>query len=298
VNMARWERLPTPAIPPAGFGWKKSATANPEFMHCGDRLLLYYRGTGVASGDTEERDQIGAAEVVMIAHRGIVVDDLASEPCIPSGGAEAFDADVLDPRVVAFKDEVLLYYSALGEEGDCVGLAVSNDGISFEKCGLVMKGRAPVAVVRNGKVFLLSQERAGDGYCFKISVSDDGRSFTAVQAEPVFEAAPGSWDGMSVVTAKLAEDGEFVYMIYGGSADTVDEPAYFGIARSKDLVHWERHPGNPIFGAGARGARDGGCIWFPTITETEDSFVMLYEGSRGTPRWDLDCSICMASVRK
>jgi hypothetical protein len=112
----------------------------------------------------------------------------------------------------------------------------------------------------------------------------------------VITGEAGSWDARSVVTAALFQEGDWTYMIYGGSADSVDEPAYFGLARSDNLIRWERHPGNPIFGAGARGTPDGGCIWFPTMVETQDAFFMLYEGSRGTPRWDLDCSICMSWI--
>jgi predicted GH43/DUF377 family glycosyl hydrolase len=298
ANCARWQRLSSPAIAPSGSGWKKTWTANPQLMQFGDQSLLYYRGTGPVEGDPEERDQIGAAEVVQIGRRGIVIDDVADGPVIPSGGSSAFDADVLDPSAIAFKDEVLLYYSALGAQGDSIGLASSRDGITFTKQGCVMAGRAPAAILRSGKVWMLSQEMIGDGYGLKLFVSSDGRTFQSACGQPVFVPEKGSWDGLSVVTARLFENGEFVYMLYAGSADTVDEPAYFGLARSRDLVTWERHPGNPIFGAGARGAPDGGCIWFPALTETADSFVMLYEGSRGTPSWDLDCAICIAFVPK
>jgi hypothetical protein len=294
-NQARWERLPNSAIPPSGVGWKKTSTANPAFTQFGDRLILYYRGTGPVDGDQDERDQVGAGEVVMIAHRGIVIDDLQDGPVIKSGGPEAFDADILDPSAIAYKDEILLYYSALGSEGDSIGLASSSDGIQFTKNGRIMAGRAPTAVVRDDKVHLLSQEMVGKGYGLKLFISNNGRQFEPALRKPVFGPELGAWDGLSLVTGRLFDDGEYVYMLYGGSADTVDEPTQFGLARSKDLITWERHPGNPIFAGGAPGAPDDTCIWFPALTETAGSFVMLYEGGQRTAS-SLHCSICMASI--
>jgi hypothetical protein len=87
-------------------------------------------------------------------------------------------------------------------------------------------------------------------------------------------------------------------MVYGGSADFVDEPEYFGLARSRDLLNWERHPGNPIFSAGAHATADGGAIGFPAIIDVGTYAVMLYEGSRGRSSWDFQLSICMAWLAK
>jgi beta-xylosidase len=87
-------------------------------------------------------------------------------------------------------------------------------------------------------------------------------------------------------------------MICGGSPDLNDQPDYFGIAKSKDLITWEKHPGNPIFGIGAKGEEDGGAIWFPALIEIKTHYVMLYEGSRGRYAWDLSSQICMSSIKK
>src|SRR5215210_2102050 len=87
-NLARWTRLGA-VIRPSGDGWKQTWTANPALLQLGDRLLLYYRGTGKAPGESEERDQIGVAEVVQIGARGIVVDEISNAPCIATGGGGA-----------------------------------------------------------------------------------------------------------------------------------------------------------------------------------------------------------------
>lgn len=158
-------------------------------------------------------------------------------------------------------------------------------------------GRAPCAAVLDGNLHVITQDllpKAGYGL-FLNHLREN--ALVRTQSEPIFSPGAGEWDGLSIVTARISslEGGGFL-MLYGGSADSVDEPAYFGLARSADLRTWERHPGNPVFGAGARGAEDGGCIWYPALLELDDRYILLYEGSVGTPRWGLDCTVCRADL--
>jgi predicted GH43/DUF377 family glycosyl hydrolase len=302
TNCAKWQRHPAnPVLPPEGNGWKKTWTANPDFLDFNGRLLVYYRGTGSMPNDAEERDRMGVAEVLGIGAGKFEFRDLNDgQPIVAGPSPEAFDADLLDPAAVVFKDEVFLYYSALGPNGDSIGLARSSDGVSFDKVGRVMAGRAPEVVLKDGRLYLITQEKtATGGYELFLFVSDDGIKFDLAHEGPIFSPQPGQWDGFSVVTARVfsGDDGWFT-MMYGGSPDLADEPEYFGIARSRDLTTWERHPGNPIFGCGPKGSPDGGLIWLPALYEAEDAYVLLYEGSRGKPAWDLWCSVCMAYVGK
>ena len=141
-------------------------------------------------------------------------------------------------------------------------------------------------------------ERASERGCvgFYRAESQDGVDFRDVTAEPVFvAAAAGSWE-CQISTARLFVSVHNAYMIYGGSPGKIDQPEYFGLARSRDLVEWERHPGNPVLGCGARGSEDGGAIWFPDLIESDDRFYLLYEGSRGDYAWDLSSQICLASI--
>jgi hypothetical protein len=102
----------------------------------------------------------------------------------------------------------------------------------------------------------------------------------------------------SILTPRVWFFNDVFYMLYGGSTDFLDEPEFFGLARSKDLRTWETHPGNPIFGAGLHGTADGGAIRSPAIAESGGWIVMLYEGSRGKQSWDQLLSICMAWIAK
>jgi hypothetical protein len=65
----------------------------------------------------------------------------------------------------------------------------------------------------------------------------------------ILEVVPGTWEG-EVVSAPsiIKHDGTF-YMFYTGFDDRVTGKQSIGLATSKDLFNWERHPGNPVYEA-------------------------------------------------
>jgi predicted GH43/DUF377 family glycosyl hydrolase len=302
ANCLAWtHHRDNPVISPSGSTWKSRWTANPEILQRGKRMLLYYRGNGVIPGEAKGyHDRIGVAELGTLGPEQLGFHDLNNgSPVVNIGKEGDFDGEnVRDPAAVEFKGEVLLYYSAIGKGPNSIGLATSADGEHFKKFGKVMEGEAPDAIVNGDTLFLCYQKRTGDGFSVYLAYSLDGRTFSPVGNTPVFACLPQHWDARSITTPRIYKGGDWYYMVYGGSADFVDEPEYFGLARSRDLRNWERHPGNPIFGAGARATADGGAIWFPAIIDVGSYAVMLYEGSRGRHGWDLQSSICMAWIAK
>lgn len=302
ANCLAWTHLPTnPVLPPSGAEWQSRWTANPDVLRFGNRNLLYYRGRGVIPGtDGREHDRIGVMELRRADARGLDLVPLRDgRPVIDVGPPGAFDdREVLDPATVVFGGKVWLYYSAIGSGPDSVGLAVSDDGVWFEKVGKVVEGRAPDVVVHEGRVVMLYQKLVGESYRLHVAGSTDGRSFVDLRAGAVFEGEAGGWDAQSVVTARLMAGDGWYYLLYGGSAYHADEPEMFGLARSRDLVTWERHPGNPVFGCGPMGAPDGGAIWFPALVELPEGFLLLYEGSPGKYRWGLHSTLCGAWLAK
>lgn len=303
VNCLAWEHFHgNPVVPACGGSWKKRWTANPDVLDLGDQRLLYYRGHGCLPSAPGNHDRIGAARIGRLDRTGLAISELNDGlPVIDVGSGDDFDAGhVLDPASIVFGGRVFLYYSAISADGaESVGLAVSDDGVCFEKCGRVYGGRAPEVVVSGDGVLLLYQRRVsgpGSPYELHLASSTDGVHFEDVQDSPVFEGEFGSWDAMSVVTCRVGCSDGWYHMLYGGSAVRADEPELFGLARSRDLLTWERHPGNPIFGCGPKGSPDGGAIWFPALVEGEDGWFLLYEGSRGRYSWDLSSQICMSWI--
>lgn len=280
-NCRLWEHSSVPAIPWSD-GWMAEATANPDLVQFGDRQLLFFRGTN-------GMDRIGFAVATFNPFTFRLLND--GLPIIAPEGK-----DVLDPAAVVFNGRLHVYYSQL--DPDVVGLAVSDDGETFRNVGAIHEGRAPEVVVRDRKVWMLNQFSNGaGGYELRLFVSDDGQHFEPFCTEPVFAPAADGWDSLSVVTARVWDADGWTWMLYGGSHLFTDEPDAFGLARSKDLVHWERHPGNPIFGCGPFGALDGGAMWFPAIHFDGRSVTLLYEGCVGKGGWSNICHVCQATLQ-
>jgi predicted GH43/DUF377 family glycosyl hydrolase len=195
-----------------------------------------------------------------------------------------FDSEhVFDPAAVIVGEQVYLYYSAVGAGEDRIGLAVSDDGRVFEKYPQpVLIGRAPEVFRFEGRLDLLFvRPMPKGGYGIYLAVSDDGKLFAPLSAQPVLEAAPSpAWDSYEVTTPRLFERHGVVYMLYAASGDPTrrDKPVGFGLARSSDLIHWERYPHNPVFHTGKPGTWDDGAIWFGTVFEWDERLYMMYEG--------------------
>jgi predicted GH43/DUF377 family glycosyl hydrolase len=299
-NCLAWTHRPDPAIPATGTSFKQIWTANPDYFEHGGRKLLYYRGNGFRPDRPGERhDRIVVAEVRRVAPDQLEIQDLnGGTPIVDVGAKGTFDSrDCLDPAAVAFNGKVWLYYSAIGPGPNSVGLAISDDGVTFKKHGEVLVGRAPEVLVRDRAIYMLYQKQA-ESYSFYLARSTDGIHFENVTEKSIFEPEKGKWDNKDVSTGRLFRQGDWTYLLYGASSNFVDQPDFFGLARSKDLIAWERHPGNPIFGCGPKGAEDGGAIWFPALLELPTHYVLLYEGSRGKYDWDLSSQICQAALPK
>ena len=83
-----------------------------------------------------------------------------------------------------------------------------------------------------------------------------------------------------MTTPRIFERRGVFYMTYAGSSqpDRKDLPIGIGLARSLDLLNWEKYPLNPIFELGAPGTWDDGALWFGTVFEYSDHLFLLYEG--------------------
>jgi hypothetical protein len=67
-------------------------------------------------------------------------------------------------------------------------------------------------------------------------------------------------------------------MFYGGCSRWPDYPEAIGLARSRDLVNWERYPGNPVLERGTAGDWDEGALWFATVERIGGVYHLWYEG--------------------
>lgn len=254
--------------------------ANPDLLEFQDKIILYFRGQG-----KELHDQIGAAYVEPQKFNGVDWDFYEKNPIIEvSGDRSDFDCrHILDPGSVVFGNKVFLYYSGHSyDKPAAICLAVSEDGFDFKKHPgnpIIEKAIAPEVLVLDGLIYLFYQRKNQNGYFeFFCATSKDGMVFENERKIFSPSGIEGEFDSFSVSTCRIWKEDEWFYMIYGGSDRFDDYPPAFGLARSNDLMTWERYSGNPVFERGAAGTWDEGGIWFGTVYKHGDTRYMWYEG--------------------
>jgi predicted GH43/DUF377 family glycosyl hydrolase len=259
--------------------------ANPAVADYKGRTYFIFRGQGEA-----EHDQIGLWSTPSAAAGGLEWSTRLPVPVIPvSDHPNAPDnKHVLDPAVIAVGETLFVYYTARAIAGDpdySICLATSTDGISFTKAAtnpLIAGVIAPEVVHHDGRFHLFYQRRHRDDYWeLFMATSGDGITFDVANERRVFGPSrrPGAFDSHSIATARLVREGEYWYMTYAAATRYLDYPESIGLARSRDLVHWERYPGNPIFERGSAGTWDEAALWYPTVRRLGGRYLMWYEGA-------------------
>jgi predicted GH43/DUF377 family glycosyl hydrolase len=188
---------------------------------------------------------------------------------------DGFDrGSVFDPYAIRVGPDLRIYYSATsggahefaehtsgaGHEApvrEFIGMARWT-GSAFERHPTsVLEGRCPCVLEREGTLYLFYVKVVRGGYRIFAASSADGSNFEPVSDAPVLDiGTAGAWDSFTVTTPKVFEDDDRFVMLYAGDDQQIDDPTGIGIAVSDDLLHWERHPGNPVFVPGPSGGFD------------------------------------------
>ena len=112
------------------------------------------------------------------------------------------------------------------------------------------------------------------------ATSKDGINWTKHPDNPIFKPDPDThWEMYKVSANYVWKHDDWYYMTYLGSDS--DMRAANGMARSRDGIHWQRHPDNPTFGA-IEGDWDcaGNCK--ATVVDTGDGYMAWYNGFNNT----------------
>ncbi len=252
--------------------WREDASMTVDVLPREDHYQIFY------VGKQDGQDSIGIATLSKKDFDGTGWTDYAQNPVLSPGEPGSYDGThLVDPACVELDGSVYLYYSALGDGPDSIGLATSEDGRHFKKEGPVLVGRAPEVVLAGDTIYMLySLDHPDGGYAFHLATSKDGKKFQ--EEGLVFAPGGEGWDGFSVVTPRVFREGDTFIMAYAGDDEDKDYPKNFGLAFSQDMRNWIRYPHNPVMSAGPPGTWEWRAIWFPEILKVGDLYYMWYEG--------------------
>jgi beta-xylosidase len=200
-----------------------------------------------------------------------------------------------------------MWYTGFDGRGYQTALAVSDNLVHWEPRGLVMGYGKPGAFDHGGVTFggLLLESydlraprrpkrhqgkhwalygcypRQG-GYELRPGAegaawSEDGRTWQRLSDDTPILSVEGAseWEKDCIYQPWLLEHDGWFWDFYNAANGSMEQ---MGLARSRDLVHWERFSGNPILRNGAAGSYDEQFCSDGKVFRDGDHWVMLYFG--------------------
>ncbi|MFH1568939.1 MAG: hypothetical protein ABIL09_13155 [Gemmatimonadota bacterium] len=224
----------------------------------------------------------------------------------PSLRRGAFDNHAVDcPFPFRHDGRYLMTYIGWDGIGYRTGLASSDDLLTWRKEGLLID-RGPAgsvmeynvaltSILRENELFGPSSLRPVDGRyagtyhayprpgyesgpaVIGLCWSDDLRRWEL--GDPVLRPDPAcAWEAGGLYKSWLMEADGTYYLFYNAKTATSPWIEQTGMARSPDLVRWERYPGNPVLQVGAAGAFDDRFASDPCVFRHDGGWVMFYYG--------------------
>ncbi len=157
------------------------------------------------------------------------------------------------------------YWMFAEGEGDIAHLLTSADGLAWKELGPLDVRKTdgtpiapgprgtPTAWVEGG-IWYLFYERGDNGIW--LATSKDRKVWTNVQDDPVLAMGPEPYDRAAVAFDQVFKRDGVYYAIYHANSERPWKDWTTCLARSRDLVHWEKYPGNPI----VNGNRSSGMV--------------------------------------
>jgi predicted GH43/DUF377 family glycosyl hydrolase len=213
--------------------------------------------------------------------------ELAARPEPVLGRGAGFDShDVLNPSVVRHEN-LLNLYSAFDGRTWSTGAAVSEDGATWRKLGLVLAPDAATwegsyiaangsALFFGGRYWYWYQAGPKGAPRLGLALSGDARVWRK-EPKPVLDHGPYmSWDERAVADPWAVRIGPYFYLYYLGQDRAARQR--LGLARSLDGIHWEKLRANPILELGGPGAFDENGLGEPAVWNSHGYYWMLYTG--------------------
>jgi hypothetical protein len=103
----------------------------------------------------------------------------------------------------------------------------------------------PTAWLENG-VWYLFYERQDLGVWLATAKDPDSRVWINVSDDPVLVPGPADYDKQLIALDQIIKRDGAYFAFYHGSGDKTPRTWNTNVARSTDLVHWQKYPRNPI----------------------------------------------------
>jgi beta-1,2-mannobiose phosphorylase / 1,2-beta-oligomannan phosphorylase len=159
--------------------------------------------------------------------------------------------------VMVVKCGRMLYMFAESDQNDFSVMLTSCDGDKWDWQGRLdvrmADGKTPVpeAVgtptiwIECGKWYLF-YERLDKGVWLATTEDVDSRVWTNVQDEPVLVPGPDAYDEDMIALNQIIKHKGAYYAFYHGSGKSMPRTWNTDIARSTDLIHWQKYRDNPL----------------------------------------------------
>jgi len=263
-----------------GKGWDRLVVLHPMVLKdpLSGQYILFYSG----KGEPKEGLRIGYA----LSRDGLQWERGEAPILEPEYGWDAVGAY----RPIAIWDghHYLLWYAGADGRRIRIGLSFSDDGKTWSRYG-----KNPVIDVREGKAWMDTSIYRGtvmkedgvyrmwfsgfNGTRVRIghATSRDGINWTRSPLGPVLEPGDG-WDRFGVGYPSVIKEGNLYKMWYAGY-DGLHQR--IGYATSRDGIHWEKYPQNPVLDLGE--GWDGVSVFYPSVIKDGSDYRLYYAGFDG-----------------
>lgn len=290
---------PNPILVPGVPGaWDDGVIEAADALRDGDTYYFFYHGTGQGKG---YRLGVATASAPLGPFR-----KHGERPILDLGPAGSWDdRDVACAMVVAEgPGKYWMWYSGIDASADhakwSVGLATAPHPLGpWQKFAgnPILKDFGYVGgVVRaQGKYWLYTAHPIGstgpDYSPMSLATADTPAGpWTVHSGNPVLrEGSSGQWDDGGFSEAEVFHDGAMFHMFYGGAKihpERIRTRESIGYAFSRDGLHFQKHPGNPV---APREANPNAAAFAEVHAIHEPPFVFLYHTHRYIePRTEAD----------
>jgi predicted GH43/DUF377 family glycosyl hydrolase len=142
---------------------------------------------------------------------------------------------------------------------------------------------APTVIKEGDRYRMWFTDVRKEPWRFKYAVSFDGMEWS-VNEEPVL-ALDQEWEHQRLFYPTVLKRKDQYLMWYGSYSNKPDEEmtTALGFAKSADGIHWEKEPGNPVFGPEPKHGWESHYTTSQSILQLPDGSLRIWYASRSKP---------------